>query len=191
MTRCLPPPGSIETIGHSATASLAGSHALAEPRRAGHSDGRAWRARARRPSSLYRSLSEPCSMRPGARFCGRPHVTRPSATRTRPGGVHALCVCARTACHQRPCRLRAGAGGLLRELNPGPLAPEARIMPLDQAASRDSVSAVRRRRGWGAAAASCALATLPGSRKRCKPKGASRRGVSFDFLSVCWGGRKL
>ena len=24
--------------------------------------------------------------------------------------------------------------GLLRELNPGPLAPEARIMPLDQAA---------------------------------------------------------
>ena len=25
--------------------------------------------------------------------------------------------------------------GLLRELNPGPLAPEARIMPLDQAAS--------------------------------------------------------
>ena len=27
------------------------------------------------------------------------------------------------------------AKGLLRELNPGPLAPEARIMPLDQAAS--------------------------------------------------------
>ena len=26
--------------------------------------------------------------------------------------------------------------GLLRELNPGPLAPEARIMPLDQAANR-------------------------------------------------------
>ena len=25
--------------------------------------------------------------------------------------------------------------GLLRELNPGPLAPEARIMPLDQAAN--------------------------------------------------------
>ena len=29
----------------------------------------------------------------------------------------------------------ANARGLLRELNPGPLAPEARIMPLDQAAS--------------------------------------------------------
>ena len=29
----------------------------------------------------------------------------------------------------------AGSKGLLRELNPGPLAPEARIMPLDQAAS--------------------------------------------------------
>ena len=27
--------------------------------------------------------------------------------------------------------------GLLRELNPGPLAPEARIMPLDQAANWD------------------------------------------------------
>ena len=27
--------------------------------------------------------------------------------------------------------------GLLRELNPGPLAPEARIMPLDQAANDD------------------------------------------------------
>ena len=32
-----------------------------------------------------------------------------------------------------PTPLRA-AGGLLRELSPGPLAPEARIMPLDQAA---------------------------------------------------------
>ena len=29
----------------------------------------------------------------------------------------------------------AGAEGLLRELNPGHLAPEARIMPLDQAAN--------------------------------------------------------
>ena len=32
-----------------------------------------------------------------------------------------------------------GEKGLLRELNPGPLAPEARIIPLDQAA--DSISA--------------------------------------------------
>ena len=31
--------------------------------------------------------------------------------------------------------LRLGLKGLLRELNPGPLAPEARIMPLDQAAN--------------------------------------------------------
>ena len=31
--------------------------------------------------------------------------------------------------------LRLDLNGLLRELNPGPLAPEARIMPLDQAAS--------------------------------------------------------
>ena len=30
---------------------------------------------------------------------------------------------------------RQASLGLLRELNPGPLAPEARIMPLDQAAS--------------------------------------------------------
>ena len=29
---------------------------------------------------------------------------------------------------------QGGTQGLLRELNPGPLAPEARIMPLDQAA---------------------------------------------------------
>ena len=28
-----------------------------------------------------------------------------------------------------------GGKGLLRELNPGPLAPEARIIPLDQAAN--------------------------------------------------------
>ena len=33
--------------------------------------------------------------------------------------------------------------GLLRELNPGPLAPEARIMPLDQAASCISMVANR------------------------------------------------
>ena len=32
------------------------------------------------------------------------------------------------------------ANGLLRELNPGPLAPEARIMPLDQAANATRVS---------------------------------------------------
>ena len=31
------------------------------------------------------------------------------------------------------------AEGLLRELNPGPLAPEARIMPLDQAADGNAV----------------------------------------------------
>ena len=30
--------------------------------------------------------------------------------------------------------------GLLRELNPGPLAPEARIMPLDQAANATRTS---------------------------------------------------
>ena len=30
---------------------------------------------------------------------------------------------------------RVHSSGLLRELNPGPLAPEARIMPLDQAAN--------------------------------------------------------
>ena len=37
---------------------------------------------------------------------------------------------------RRPCGsgTRAELEGLLRELNPGPLAPEARIMPLDQAA---------------------------------------------------------
>ena len=38
---------------------------------------------------------------------------------------------------QRPCGLRwrlESKQGLLRELSPGPLAPEARIMPLDQAA---------------------------------------------------------
>ena len=35
-------------------------------------------------------------------------------------------------CRQR--QQRGGGHGLLRELSPGPLAPEARIMPLDQAA---------------------------------------------------------
>ena len=34
------------------------------------------------------------------------------------------------------------ANGLLRELNPGPLAPEARIMPLDQAANVNYASIV-------------------------------------------------
>ena len=37
-------------------------------------------------------------------------------------------------------RAAQGPYGLLRELNPGPLAPEARIMPLDQAASDFSIS---------------------------------------------------
>ena len=32
------------------------------------------------------------------------------------------------------CELRENLGGLVRELNPGPLAPEARIIPLDQQA---------------------------------------------------------
>ena len=40
------------------------------------------------------------------------------------------CRCSATWLH-----FAAIAKGLLRELNPGPLAPEARIMPLDQAAS--------------------------------------------------------
>ena len=35
-----------------------------------------------------------------------------------------------------------GRKGLLWELNPGPLAPEARIIPLDQAASGITMSAV-------------------------------------------------
>ena len=35
-------------------------------------------------------------------------------------------------CRQR--QQRGGGHGLLREMSPGPLAPEARIMPLDQAA---------------------------------------------------------
>ena len=42
-----------------------------------------------------------------------------------------------TVLHQRR-QFRSGTGGaegLLREVNPGPLAPEARIMPLDQAAN--------------------------------------------------------
>ena len=44
-----------------------------------------------------------------------------------------------TVIHQRR-QFRSGTGGaegLLREVNPGPLAPEARIMPLDQAANDD------------------------------------------------------
>ena len=32
--------------------------------------------------------------------------------------------------------------GLVRELNPGPLAPEARIMPLDQAACDDMLALI-------------------------------------------------
>ena len=38
-----------------------------------------------------------------------------------------------------------GHKGLFRELNPGPLAPEARIMPLDQTASCNQASNVSRR----------------------------------------------
>ena len=43
-------------------------------------------------------------------------------------------------------RLVVGAAskGLLRELNPGPLAPEARIMPLDQAANECMVAMAAR-----------------------------------------------
>ena len=37
--------------------------------------------------------------------------------------------------HESFVMVHIGKIGLLRELNPGPLAPEARIMPLDQAAS--------------------------------------------------------
>ena len=61
--------------------------------------------------------------------------------------MHALSVLARPPCPQRSFRRKTGAGGLLRELNPGPLAPEARIMPLDQAASCASMIQIRRRRG--------------------------------------------
>ena len=39
-------------------------------------------------------------------------------------------------CFQAPLFELQRCRGLLRELNPGPLAPEARIMPLDQAANR-------------------------------------------------------
>ena len=44
-----------------------------------------------------------------------------------------------TVNHQRRKFLSGthGAAGLLRELKPGALAPEARIMPLDQAANDD------------------------------------------------------
>ena len=40
-------------------------------------------------------------------------------------------------CFQGPLFELQRCRGLLRELNPGPLAPEARIMPLDQAANDD------------------------------------------------------
>ena len=40
----------------------------------------------------------------------------------------------------------SGNKGLFRELNPGPLAPEARIMPLDQTASCKPATKARRRR---------------------------------------------
>ena len=38
--------------------------------------------------------------------------------------------------------------GLFRELNPGPLAPEARIMPLDQTASCKRAEARGEKRMW-------------------------------------------
>ena len=41
----------------------------------------------------------------------------------------------RASCQQLVCSIALTYTGLLRELNPGPLAPEARIMPLDQAAA--------------------------------------------------------
>ena len=54
------------------------------------------------------------------------------------------------ASHGRACKHASACGpsvaicgqGLLRELNPGPLAPEARIMPLDQAASGGCLAAL-------------------------------------------------
>ena len=54
-------------------------------------------------------------------------AARPRATARRP---------ARGRRHELHTPVRAGRGeeGLLRELSPGPLAPEARIIPLDQAA---------------------------------------------------------
>ena len=58
-------------------------------------------------------------------MCGSSMVLQARHTRASVPATHTnvamLCVCALRAC------------GLLRELNPGPLAPEARIMPLDQA----------------------------------------------------------
>ena len=45
---------------------------------------------------------------------------------------------ARERCQHPQCPLKIP--GLLRELSPGPLAPEARIMPLDQAAKRYSMT---------------------------------------------------
>ena len=36
--------------------------------------------------------------------------------------------------HDKPCRANLIEKGLFRELDPGPLAPEARIIPLDQTA---------------------------------------------------------
>ena len=63
-------------------------------------------------------------------MCGSSMVLQARHTRASVPATHTnvamLCVCALHAC------------GLLRELNPGPLAPEARIMPQDQAANGDA-----------------------------------------------------
>ena len=50
------------------------------------------------------------------------------------GSLTWRCQRERAASEYFPFALRVLGDGLLRELNPGPLAPEARIMPLDQAA---------------------------------------------------------
>ena len=50
------------------------------------------------------------------------------------GVVACMCLLAHT--HAPTCAYRADTGiGLIQDLSPGPLAPGARIMPLDQAAS--------------------------------------------------------
>ena len=62
-------------------------------------------------------------------------VAREPAEGERAGDLGAVLLSSAVGCASSLCRLLRHPQGLLRELSPGRLAPEARIMPLDQAAS--------------------------------------------------------
>ena len=93
--------------------------------------------------------------------------------------MHAANVAARSHCSAR-------AGGLLREWNPGALAPEAGIVPLDQAASCGSIPIVRRHgAGLGGSGSSAQETRLPRSVHPATTAGACITRQAWCRLCPC------